>query len=187
MTRPAVLLLLLAAVVWLLVPGARMASGAVVASATAVLAWFAFTWHRRWRRRHTLDSLRQLSPVRFEHQVAAWLARDGWLVEERGGKGDEGLDLVAFQGDEVVAVQCKRYAEKHAVTPAQVREFYGAATAIGATRAVLVTTGRYSAAAEAWCGTLPPGGPRMRLAGPTDLPLRLGAGARPPSRGRRAS
>ncbi|HET7737718.1 MAG TPA: restriction endonuclease, partial [Tepidiformaceae bacterium] len=91
------------------------------------------------------------------------------------------------QGDEVVAVQCKRYAEKHAVSPAQVREFYGAATAIGATQAILVTTGRYSTAAEAWCSALPPGGPLMRLAGPADLPLRLGAADIPRSRSPRAS
>lgn len=180
MTRVVLLILVLAVVTWATFPGARFGSGAAAIGAFAVLTWIGIARYGKWRDRHTLDSLRKMSPVRFEHQVAAWLARDGWLVEERGGKGDEGLDLVAFKGDEVVAVQCKRYAEKHAVTPAQVREFYGAATAIGATRAILVTTGRYSAAAEAWCGALPPGGPAMRLAGPSDLPLRLvAAGSEP--------
>jgi hypothetical protein len=42
---------------------------------------------RRSRRRHTLSALRELSPAAFERAVAAWFARDGWLVELRGKSG----------------------------------------------------------------------------------------------------
>lgn len=105
--------------------------------------------------------LHSLSPHAFERAVGAWLARDGWLVEHRGGSGDEGLDLLAFHGEQLVAVQCKRYAATAAVTPAQVRELYGAAVAVGATVAVMATTGRVSAASRAWAAALPTGGPSV--------------------------
>jgi len=109
---------------------------------------------RRYRRRHSLDALRALDPAAFERAVAAWFARDGWLVEHHGKSGDHGIDLLAFHGAELVAVQCKRYAESASVAPAQVRELYGAAVAVGATRALLVTTGRIGPGGVAWRETL---------------------------------
>jgi HJR/Mrr/RecB family endonuclease len=105
---------------------------------------------QRARRLRTADGLRRLDPTAFERTVGAWFARDGWIVEHRGRSGDAGIDLLAFSGGEVVAVQCKRYAEFSAVSPAQVRELYGAAVAVGATRAMLVTTGRIGRSARQW-------------------------------------
>ena len=112
----------------------------------------------RGRRQPDMHSL---SPHAFERAVGAWLARDGWLVEHRGGSGDEGLDLLAFHGEQLVAVQCKRYAATASVTPAQVRELYGAAVAVGATVAVMATTGRVSAASRTWAANLPSDGPQF--------------------------
>jgi restriction endonuclease Mrr len=143
-----------ALVAWLDPAGLRAAGIAVL---ILVAAWGALRLAlalRRFRRRHTLSALRELSPAAFERAVAAWLARDGWLVEHHGRSGDHGIDLLAFHGDELVAVQCKRYAESAAVTPAQVRELYGAAVAVGATRALLVTTGRIGPGGVAWRETL---------------------------------
>lgn len=57
----------------------------------------------------------------------------------------------------MLVVQCKRYAETAAVSAAQVRDLYGAAVASGSTRAALMTTGRVSRAAAAWCQSLPAG------------------------------
>ena len=116
--------------------------------------------HRANRRRHahrTLEGLRALEPAAFEAEVARWLRRDGWSVEPRGGTGDGGIDIVARRRGEVLAVQCKRYAESAAVAAAQVRDLYGAAIAEGATGAVLVTTGRVSGPAVAWAESLPKG------------------------------
>ena len=105
----------------------------------------------------TLSGLRLLHPDDFEAEVGRWLRRDGWQVEHRGGTGDGGIDIVARRGKETLAVQCKRYAETAAVSAAQVRDLYGAAVAEGSTRALLVTTGRVSRAAAAWCEALPDG------------------------------
>ncbi len=116
-----------------------------------------------------------LSPAAFERAVGAWLARDGWVVEHRGGAGDRGLDLLAFHGDEVLAVQCKRYAPATAVTPAQVRELYGAAVAVGATAALMVTTGRMTPASIAWRSNLPEEGPTLTFLAGERLPALAGA------------
>lgn len=159
----AVLAAILAPVAWPAVVVALAAAGVLMARATTRVV--------RARRATSVERLRRMTPGRFEREVGAWFARDGWVVEQRGGKGDQGLDLVAFHGERVVAVQCKRYAAGAAVTPAQVRELYGAATAIGATHAILVTTGRFSSAASTWCASLP-GAPRVALVGADALAAR---------------
>ena len=123
---------------------------------------------RRHRRSRTLDGLRAMTPAAFERTVGAWFARDGWLVEHRGRSGDHGIDVLAFHGDDLIAIQCKRYAEGTAVTPAQLRELYGAAVAAGATQALLVTTGRVSRAALLWAGQLPTAPPRLDVLAATD-------------------
>lgn len=120
---------------------------------------------RHVRRRiavRTVEGLRRLPPHDFEQEVGRWLKREGWRVEQRGGTGDGGIDLLATRGRETLAVQCKRYAESATVTAAQVRDLYGAAVASGSTRAALVTTGRISRAAMAWAEELP-AGLRMHL------------------------
>lgn len=136
-------------------PGGFRPTGiALLALGLALLSLRLARATRRYRRRHTLDSLRRLSPAAFERAVGAWFARDGWLVEHHGKSGDHGIDLLAFHGDQLLAIQCKRYAGAALVSPAQVRELCGAAVAAGATRALLVTTGRIAPGALAWRETL---------------------------------
>lgn len=137
--------------------GYRLAGVVLVLLAASVLSWKAWRTQRRRALRRTIDGLRLLHPDDFEAEVARWLRREGWRVERRGGSGDGGIDLLARKGRDTLAVQCKRYAETAAVSAAQVRDLYGAAIASGSTHAMLVTTGRVSRAAVAWCEALPPG------------------------------
>ncbi len=151
---------------------ALVASAAPVALLVALRTTLSLRRHRRSR---TLDGLREMTPAAFERTVGAWFARDGWLVEHRGRSGDHGIDVLAFHGDELITVQCKRYAEGTAVTPAQLRELYGAAVAAGATRALLVTTGRVSRAALQWAEQLPTAPPQLDvLAGPDVVEMAAG-------------
>lgn len=132
--------------------------GAGLLCATAMVALGRAGLHIQRRRRvRAVDGLRELSPGEFETEVARWFRREGYHVDQRGGTGDGGVDLVARRGAEVLAVQCKRYAADAAVSAAQVRDLYGAAVAEGTDRAVLVTTGRVSKAARAWVEALPDG------------------------------
>ncbi len=146
----------LALVLWALVEPAQARVGAVAAIvlSAGVGALRVYAAARRRKRFNTLAGLRKMAPGAFERAVAAWFARDGWIVEHRGRSGDRGIDVMAFRGAEVVAVQCKRYGERGTVSPAQLRELYGAAVAAGATRALLITTGRVSRAAAEWAGAL---------------------------------
>lgn len=124
----------------------------------ATLVWAIVITHRP-----SSTDFHELTPVAFEHAIGSWLARDGWIVDHRGRTGDEGIDLLAFRGAELLVVQCKRYESTAAVSPAQVRELYGSARAVAATTAVMVTTGRVSLAAQSWASSLPADGPRLLI------------------------
>jgi restriction system protein len=158
MTRFVIALLVLSGVAVVFGSGAVLLAGSAgiaVALSAVSFSVARFLSSRRAKRR--LDGLRALSPGDFEAEVARWLRRAGWDVEHLGGTGDGGIDLLATRKRETLAVQCKRYAEHAAVSAAQVRDLYGAAVALGATGALLVTTGRVSAAARAWAEGLPDG------------------------------
>lgn len=121
------------------------------------IALRASRWGIRRRKLRTVEGLAELHPTRFERTVGGWLARAGWLVEQRGGTGDGGIDLLAFRDGRVLAVQCKCYRPDRAVAATALRDLFGAATAMGATSAYLVTTGRVSAPALEWAAGIPPG------------------------------
>ncbi len=78
-------------------------------------------------------------------------------MEHRGGTGDGGIDLLAFREGRILAVQCKCYRPDRAVAATALRDLFGAATALGATDAYLVTTGRVSSPAREWAAAIPPG------------------------------
>jgi restriction system protein len=176
MTRWLATAALAGAFAWLDPGGLSWAGLALCALCILVFAWRAARWDRRRRLRRTLEGLRSLPPAGFEAEVGRWLQRDGWRIEHRGGTGDGGIDLLATRGRETLAIQCKRYAETHAVSASQMRDLYGAAVALGATGAVLVTTGRVSKAARDWCAALSTG-PKAILVEAADLSL-VAAGAR---------
>lgn len=151
--------------------GYRWAGVAALCVLVVVVAFKLRALLRRRAARRTLSGLRKLHPGEFEAEVGRWLRREGWRVEHRGGTGDGGIDLIARKHGETVAVQCKRYAETAAVSAAQVRDLYGAAVALRATGALLVTTGRISAPAASWAAALPEG-PPLQLIDATGLATR---------------
>ncbi|WBL35562.1 restriction endonuclease [Tepidiforma flava] len=151
-----------AAAAWAGPAGLAWAGWTAAAAGALLLVYRAAAALRRRAVLRTLEGLRGLPPAEFEARVAAWLERDGWRVEQTGGPGDGGIDLIAKKGRDVAAVQCKRFAGGAAVGASAVRDLYGAATAAGATLAVLVTTGRVTAPAAAWAAGLRQG-PKLVL------------------------
>lgn len=116
---------------------------------------------REYRRRKLLDAHADLNGIRglgwqeFEKLVAEAFHRQGYWVAEKGGaNADGGIDLVLKRGAERVLVQCKHWRAR-AVGVAPVRELFGVMTAEGATRAVLVTSGSFSAEAYAFAARKP--------------------------------
>ena len=96
------------------------------------------------------DALQGMSWQEFEMLVGEGFKRRGYGVREIGGGGaDGGVDLVLTRGGEKLFVQCKQWkAFKVGVTT--VRELYGVMAAEGASGGFVVTSGRFTADAEAF-------------------------------------
>jgi restriction system protein len=112
------------------------------------------SWQRRNRQQEfvgetvDLNWVNRLSWQEFEQQLASVYRQDGYLVEEFGGSGpDGGVDLRLTRGNERVLVQCKHWKSWKVGVPV-VRELYGVLMAEGATKAILITSGRISGEAE---------------------------------------
>src|SRR5205085_956437 len=75
-------------------------------------------------------------------------------VRRVGRSGDGGIDLVMRDhAGRLCLAQCKRY--RATVPPSVVRDLYGVMVRHGAGEAYLITTGRVTAAAQAWPGAEP--------------------------------
>ena len=84
----------------------------------------------------------------LEEQVGEAYKRLGYELVRRGGAhADGGVDLELRRAGEKVLVQCK-YWKTWQVGVRPVRELWGVVAGEGATRAIFVTTGGYSAAAR---------------------------------------
>ena len=100
-----------------------------------------------------LRRLHALTPDGFEEFVIYLLKTFGMELTRVGGSGDEGIDGIGLAPISPVlysrvAVQAKRYDPSSAVGRDVVALFQRDAAAAGAERAVLVTLGRFTAAAQ---------------------------------------
>ncbi len=75
------------------------------------------------RRRRCAGWWRSQTGATLEQETAKLFAKLGYQVEQRGGAGDEGVDLMLRQAGKVIVVQCKAHARP--VGPIVVRELYG--------------------------------------------------------------
>lgn len=99
------------------------------------------------------ELLYQLAPRKFEELVAELYARRGFDVTLTPPTGDGGVDVYVARHDELgtslSVVQCKRYAARHKVGVALVRELQGTILATGASAGILLTTSFFTAGARA--------------------------------------
>lgn len=103
---------------------------------------------QRFAQIRRLEQLGAMDPVEFEHFVGYLYEQQGFRVFLTGVTGDEGVDLLLTRGAETIVVQCKRYAGT--VGQPVVRDLFGTMMHNQAQKAVLVTTGTLSRAAEEW-------------------------------------
>ena len=98
-----------------------------------------------------LDSIKTVSPERFEDLVVELLVKIGYGRGSRVGRsGDGGIDGVVTQdrlGFERVYIQAKRW-DKAQVGDPEIRTFSGSLDPHGATKGVFITTSRFSEAAQ---------------------------------------
>ena len=113
-----------------------------------------------------LDSLKSVSPYRFEQLVVDLLEKMGY-GEGRpvGGPGDGGIDGIINQdplGLEKVYIQAKRYDTAQVGEP-PIRNFAGSLVAKGASKGVLITTSSFSSPARQTAHTISAGNQFIRL------------------------
>lgn len=107
-------------------------------------------------RNEVIDRILQREPAFFEALVMRVLVAMGYgggtdaTAEVIGGAGDEGVDVVVRQdalGLDRVYVQAKRYARDKAIGPSTVHALAGSLGIFKASKGLLVTTARFTAAA----------------------------------------
>ncbi len=97
----------------------------------------------------TLEDLLAMTPEQFEVVVAQLFKAYGHHVENVGGNGDHGVDIVVISNrGEKWIVQCKRYSGS--VGEPIVRDLFGTMLHEGAQRAYLITTGGITKQALEW-------------------------------------
>jgi restriction system protein len=96
------------------------------------------------------DALNGMSWSEFEMLVGEAFRLQGYQVTEQGGAGaDGGVDLVLRRGSETFLVQCKQW-KAFKVGVDVVRELYGVMAANGAAGGFVITSGSFTADAQAF-------------------------------------
>ena len=115
-------------------------------------------WKRRQRttlvadvaQAKSADALDGMTWREFEMLVGEAFRLQGYTVAETGGAGpDGGVDLTLTRGTEKFFVQCKQW-KAYKVGVDVVRELHGVMAARGATGGYIVTSGRFTADAQAF-------------------------------------
>lgn len=96
---------------------------------------------RRGRLRRA-EKLGSLEPFEFEEAVAEMYRHLGYAVQQTPEVGDEGKDVIARRGEEILFIECKRYAQHNLVGRPTLQRLVGALSE-GA-RGVLVTTSGFT-------------------------------------------
>lgn len=84
----------------------------------------------------------------YERWVARQLRRAGWAVQEVGGPGDQGIDLIATKGGVVVGVQCKWREHGGSVDNGAVQEVYAGGVVVGVKITAVITNGWFTRGAR---------------------------------------
>jgi restriction system protein len=88
-----------------------------------------------------------MTPEDYEHHCAELLRRGGWEAAVTGMPGDQGVDIMAEQGDISLAVQCKLLFSRPVGNKA-VQEAHAAADYAEASYAAVVTNAAFTRSAE---------------------------------------
>lgn len=136
---------------------------AVALLATTILAGLFVYWRRqRFKPAGFIDinALRQLSWAEFEILVGDYFIREGFVIQEQGGKA---VDFVLEKDGRRHLVQCKHWRAKK-VAEAEVQDLFRHMAAVNARSAYMLTIGGYTRQAVAFAS-----GKRIELVNGTGL------------------
>ncbi|WP_436343128.1 restriction endonuclease [Natronorubrum sp. FCH18a] len=94
------------------------------------------------------SDLFSVSPVEFEYLVAALFADMGYEVVVTDAQGDKGIDVIARNPREVLAIQVKQYSSGNSVGRPTVQQMIGAMAQAGADKAVIVSSAGFTQTAR---------------------------------------
>ena len=65
--------------------------------------------------------------AKYEKHVSNYYKERGYLIKERGGYKDGGIDLIAYSNNQILLIQCKNWNHNNSyrIGEKDVREFYG--------------------------------------------------------------
>ncbi|KRQ29125.1 MULTISPECIES: restriction endonuclease [Mycobacteroides] len=106
---------------------------------------------RRYMTMSGLSEIDEMSGVDFETFVAARMHGAGWHIETTSASSDYGVDLIATNRRDVVAVQCKRYSKTVGVRAVQ--EVVAGARHYDCTRTMVVSNQDFTRQAQALAAT----------------------------------
>jgi hypothetical protein len=95
-----------------------------------------------------LADLHQLTPQRFEDEMARLFERLGYEVQQTPYSNDLGRDAILKKGGKKFLLECKRYAETNPVGRPELQKFHSAVVSDRAVSGFFVTTGTFTAAAR---------------------------------------
>jgi len=100
-----------------------------------------------------VSRIRTLNGVEFEEFVANIFRLEGYSVEMTQTTGDHGIDLLMRKGNQIVAVQCKRWDAP--VGESVVRDFFGSLMGVGAQFGYLVASSTFTSRAYSFAHNKP--------------------------------
>jgi|SRR5579863_954714 len=130
----------------LLIPGLdRLIGLGAILVAICFGMWSFLEARQKARRWAVIGSFYALSPEQFEEHVSRCFEYLGYITTLTPRVGDQGVDVIAEKGNDLIAIQCKRYSD-HAPNAA-VQAVHAGAMYYGCNRALLVCLGGFSRSA----------------------------------------
>jgi len=92
----------------------------------------------------SLDELRELSPSKFEDEIAAMFKRLGYNVKQTPYSSDAGRDAILWKEGEKYVLECKKYSSERQSGRPELQKFHSALISENARKGFFVTTGNFS-------------------------------------------
>lgn len=101
---------------------------------------------KREFKKQTLDNLRVMDPIKFEHYIRDLLLKNGYKSAKcTSASNDGGKDIIATdQDDRLVYVECKRYAQDNTIGRPLIQKFHSAMVDGEADKGLFVTTSYFN-------------------------------------------
>lgn len=102
-----------------------------------------------------MSFLENMDPWEFEHLCAQSLLRCGFQwTKVTPGSNDHGVDVLAQRGDELWAIQCKRWTPTRYVDMSAVRQAFEGAHYYGCTHGAVLSTSLFTDLTKAYAAQL---------------------------------